>query len=66
MKSSLTVGQIKEAIKNLPDDFPVYATNPFDSKRVDECYYLTNIKVLKKSPINNECLEIFLGDEFGY
>lgn len=66
MKSSLTVGQLREAIKNLPDDLPVYAANHWLSEREDECYYLTQVQLHKKTPISNEHLNLQLGEEFGW
>ena len=66
MKQSITVGDIKRAIADLPDDLPVYAANPLGSERLDICYYLTRVNFQSKSSISNPHLALWLGDEFGW
>lgn len=66
MQPSLTVGQLKQAIKDLPDDLPVYASNPLYYKRVDDSYYLNKAEFVPKSSISSPHLSLELGDEFGW
>ena len=65
MDKSLTIGQLKQAIKDLPDDLPVYASAfGVKSKQLDHAYYIDTAEFSDKSPIGNAYFGINLGEGF--
>jgi len=67
MKNSLTVGQLRAAIKDLPDSLPVHTFNPMNSRIDDhDCCYVNEAVFAPKCAIGNACLLIKIGDGFSW
>lgn len=70
MEHSLTVGELRALIKDLPDNLPVYASVALERMKTwpdeDYEYYINRARHAKSSSISNEHLSIELGKDFGW
>lgn len=65
----MTVGELKNSIKDLPDALPVYVHNPqavYAGSKEDSMYYILRARHAPDCAIANESVEIELGDSFDW
>jgi hypothetical protein len=71
MEKSVTVGELKAVLKNLPDDLPVYIqmfseATAYKKQESDDMHYVAGVEACPESSISNEHLSIVAGKGFGW